>query len=193
MLKILQRIGAFFLDLIETIVIALSIFVIIYLFLFQPHQVRGSSMYPTFNDGEYLLTNKISYRFEEPQRGDVVIFRAPRNEEYDYIKRIIGLPGESIKVERGKIFINNNLLPESYLPESYVTSGGGFLREGQSITIPLGTYFVCGDNRSHSSDSREWGFVPRENIVGKSWFRYWPPQRFGAIPKANYTTTSTSL
>ncbi|GAG28144.1 unnamed protein product, partial [marine sediment metagenome] len=92
----------------------MAVFVIIYLFLFQPHQVKGSSMFPTFHDGEYILTDKISYRLKEPKRGDVVIFRAPRNEEYDYIKRIVGLPGDTFKIENGKILVNNNPLNEIY-------------------------------------------------------------------------------
>lgn len=186
MINFFKRIGSFFLDLIETIVIALAVFVIIYLFLFQPHQVRGSSMYPSFEDGEYLLTDKISYRLEKPKRGDVIVFKAPKNEEYDYIKRIIGLPGETVKVEDGKIFINDVPLEESYLPKDYISLPGGFLNEGKSITIPDDQYFVLGDNRMHSSDSREWGFVPVKNIIGKTWLRYWPPERIGVIEEPQY-------
>lgn len=186
----IRRIAAFFLDLIETIVIALSVFVIIYLFLFQPHQVRGSSMYPNFYDGEYLLTDKVSYRMHNPKRGDVIVFRAPRNEEYDYIKRIVGMPGERIRIEGNKIYINNNLLEEPYIPVDYYTYAGTFLKEGQNMIIPEQNYFVFGDNRVHSSDSREWGFVPQENIVGKTWFRYWPPKRMGLIEEVDYKSIS---
>ena len=174
MLKILRRIGNFLLDIIQTVVVALSLFVIVYLFFFQPHQVKGSSMMPNFVNAEYLLTDKISYRFDEPARGDVVVFKAPKNEEYEYIKRIIGLPNESIKVENGSVFINDEKLEENYLSEDLRTNSGSFLKEGQRFLIPEDYYIVMGDNRNHSSDSREWGPVPKENIVGKTWLRYWP-------------------
>lgn len=176
-----RKIGAFFLDFVETVVMALAVFVIIYLFLFQPHQVKGSSMYPNFHNGEYILTDKISYKLGNPQKGDVIIFKAPKNEEYDYIKRIIGLPGDTIEVLNSKIYLNQQLLDEPFLPSDYITSGGTFLRPGLTVTVPPDEFFVMGDNRSHSSDSREWGFVPKENIVGKAWIRYWPPARMGLV------------
>jgi len=176
-----RAIGKLFLDFVETIVMALSVFVIIYLFLFQPHQVRGSSMYPNFHDGEYILTDKITYRLREPKEGDVIIFRAPKNEEYDYIKRIIATPGKCVQIINGKVYIDGKPLEEPYLPPDYSTSPGSFLRVGQTVCVPEKNYFVLGDNRSHSSDSREWGFVPQQNIIGKAFFRYWPPNRFGKI------------
>ncbi len=181
MLNFLRRLGNFILDFIESITMALAVFVIFYLFLFQPHQVRGNSMYPNFHDGEYILTDKISYRLGEPKRGEVIIFRAPKNEEYDYIKRIIGLPGDTLRIENGKVILNNSLFAEPYLPSDYTTNSGNFLKNKQIITVPAGHYFVMGDNRSHSSDSREWGFVPQKNIIGKAFFRYWPPSRAGVI------------
>lgn len=183
MLRILKKIGAFFLDIIQTVVVALSIFVIVYLFFFQPHQVKGSSMSPSFLNGEYLLTDKITYRFQEPKRGDVIVFIAPKNEEYEYIKRIIGLPGDSIRIAGGDIFINQKKSEELYLPKDLKTRSGSFLREDQLFSIPAEEYFVAGDNRSHSSDSREWGTVPRENIIGKAWFRYWPLTEFGLVKR----------
>ena len=181
-----KKVGNFFLDIIETFVIALAIFVLIYLFLFQPHQVKGNSMYPNFHNQEYLLTDKATYHLGEPQRGDVIIFQAPKNEKYDYIKRIIGLPGDLVKVENCHIFINNQLLKEDYLSDDLCTSGGRFWQSGQNIPIPDGQYFVAGDNRPYSSDSRDWGTVPRENIVGKAWYRYWPPKRMGIIRRIEY-------
>ena len=186
--EILKKIGAFFLDLIETVVIALAIFVVVYLFLVQPHQVKGKSMYPNFEDGEYLLTDKVSYKLGQPKRGDVIVFKAPENEKYDYIKRIIGVPGDSVSVSGGHIYINGQGLEEDYLPGEYETRGGSFLREGQSVVVKDGEYFCVGDNRSHSSDSREWGMVPFENIIGRAWFRYWPPGRIGLLPGATYAS-----
>ncbi len=178
-----KRAGSIFLDIIETVVIALAIFVIVYLFLFQPHQVRGNSMYPNFHDSDYLLTDKISYHLSQPKRNDVIIFTAPRNEDYDYIKRIVGLPGEMMKLEENGLFINNTLLEEPYLPDGQETFAGNFLGLGETVTIPEDNYFVLGDNRNHSSDSRDWGFVPRENIIGRAWFRYWPLNQMGLITK----------
>ena len=183
---ILKRVIGFFLDFVEVTVIALAMFVIMYLFLFQPHQVKGSSDYPNFYDGEYLLTDKISYRLNTPKRGDVIIFKAPRNEDYDYIKRIIGLPGEIIMIRNGKAYINNNLLAEPYIPVDYQTFGGSFAEEGQAVLVPEDQYFVMGDNRSHSSDSRDWGTVPRANIIGKAWLRYWPLNRVSLIARPEY-------
>ena len=185
-MSVFKKAGSFILDLVETVVIALAIFVLIYLFLFQPHQVSGSSMYPNFEDGEYLLTDKISYRLREPKRGDVVIFTAPQDTEHDYIKRIIGMPNESVKVESGKIFINGAILNETYLPSHFSTFPGAFTAQGQTIFVPADQYFVLGDNRNNSSDSRAWGFVPKKNLVGKISFRYWPVDHLGKIQAANY-------
>lgn len=173
-------------DIIETIVVALAIFVVGYLFLFQPHQVNGASMEPNFHDKEYLLTDKISYRFHPPQRGDIIVFRAPKNRELDYIKRVIGLPGERIRIANGSVFINDQKLKEDYLKGNATSSSGSFLQAGTDFLIPEDEYFVLGDNRSHSSDSRDWGTVAKEDIIGKAWLRYWPLQDFGVITKVNY-------
>jgi signal peptidase I len=186
-----RRIGSIFLDFVETVVIALAIFVIAYLFLFQPHQVRGSSMYPNFHDADYILTDKISYRLNQPKRGDVVIFVAPQNEDYDYIKRIIGIPGDTVEITNDyRVRVNGEILDEPYLPLDYQTFGGNFLAAGKSIAIPQDEYFVLGDNRNHSSDSREWGFVPRKNIVGKAWFRYWPINQMGLISSGEKSSSN---
>lgn len=184
-------IGGFFMDIIETSVAALSIFLVVYLFLMQPHQVNGNSMYPNFEDREYLMTDKISYRTGEPKRGDVVVFHAPAGAHCpagtgcDFIKRVIGLPGEVVEVTNGKIYVNNKILDEYYLPEEFLTYPGSYTASGP-IVVPPGEYFVCGDNRSHSSDSRAFGTVPKANIVGKVFFRYWPPNTAGSITKVNY-------
>ena len=182
-----KKVGLFFLDIIETGVIALSIFVIVYLFILQPHEVKGNSMYPNFEHSEFLLTDKITYRLNgEPQRGDVIVFHAPVNDQYDYIKRIIALPGETVAVKDGKFFVNEKEVDEIYLPGETYTRNGKFVKEETTITVPDQHYFVSGDNRNHSSDSRDWGTVPRENIVGRVWLRYWPLDRFGKIEKIKY-------
>lgn len=180
-MKILRKFLNFFYEMIEVFVISASFFVVVYLFLVQPHQVKGSSMYPTFKDGEYLLTDKVTYKRRAPQYGDVIVFKAPINENFDFIKRVIGVPGDEIMIKGGKIYINDNPLDEFYLPPEYTTSPGQFLQEGESYVIPDGSVFAIGDNRGHSSDSREWGPVPYQNIVGKALFRYWPTSQMKII------------
>lgn len=187
MFGIVKSIVGFFLDFIELVVISLAIFVVMYIFFFQPHEVNGKSMYDNFDNGDYLLTDKITYRFREPQRGEVVVFKAPRNEDYDYIKRVLGLPHDRVKIQNGHVFVNNIQVDESsYLDSSVYTNAGKLWREGLELTVPPGEYFVLGDNRNHSSDSRDWGTVPLGNIVGKAWFRYWPVSSFGPIPVTKY-------
>lgn len=176
-----------FWDFIEAIVFALAIFVVVYLFLFQPNQVKGRSMDPTFHDGEYILTDKLSYKMGLPNRGDVVVFKSPKNADIDFIKRIIGLPGERVKISGGKVFLNNQQLDETdYLDSSIYTGPESFLSENQEITVPAGRYFVLGDNRPHSSDSRDFGPVLPSEFIGKVFFRYWPLDRFGQVGGANY-------
>ena len=181
MFEVAKKLGTFFLDTIETIVVALAIFVVIYLFLVQPHQVKGNSMVPNFIDGEYILTDKISYRLNPPEHGDVIVFKAPSDHEVDYIKRVIGKPGDVIRVSEGSVYLNNETLEESFLPPDYVTNPGIFARSDEDLIVPPDEYFVLGDNRSHSSDSREWGFVPKKNIIGSSFFTYWPINSAGFI------------
>src|SRR3989338_4437361 len=173
-------------DMLQTIVLAVSIFMVSYLFLVQPHQVKGPSMLPNFNDGEYLLTEKVSYRLGEPKRGDVIIFEAPQNKRDDYIKRIIGLPGETVSVSSGKVYVNGKLLQESYLPADFKTQPGAFLTENLQYKIPYGQYFVLWDNRSHSLDSRALGPIKKKTIVGRAWLVYWPMNLTGFVPKVVY-------
>jgi signal peptidase I len=178
-------------DIIETVVVAAAIFVVVYLFLVQPHQVKGASMEPNFYDGEYILTDKITYRFSQPQRGDVVIFKAPTDPEVDFIKRIIALPAEKIKIENRNIIIFNSQHPEGFiLNEPYdteePTSGGSYLPEGKIVEVPADSYLAFGDNRTHSFDSREWGPVKKNAIIGKAWIRYWPISKISLVGKVRY-------
>lgn len=186
----MKQVVHFFMDFLETIVVALSIFVVVYLFFMQPHEIKGSSMEPNFHNGEYILTDKISYRFRTPSRGDVIILKAPKNPEVDYIKRVIGLPGERIKVERGQVFINETKVDERYVSDATPLFPGSFLQDGVEITVPEDEYFVMGDNRPHSSDSREFGPIGRNLIIGKAFFRYWPLTEIGVVPKINYQNLS---
>lgn len=173
-------------EFIEAVAFALIVFFVCYLLLFQPNQVKGHSMEPTFHDGEYIFTDKISYKISTPARGDIIVFRSPKNANVDYIKRIIALPGEKIKISRGKVYINNRLLDESsYLSSTVYTGPQNFLPENKEIIIPPGKYFVMGDNRPGSSDSRDFGPISPSEFVGKVFFRYWPLDRIGAISGAN--------
>lgn len=182
----LGRIGAVIFDILEAVVTAGAIFLFVYLLILQPHKIKGSSMLPSFEDGELLLTDKVSYRIGEPKRGDVVVFRAPPSKEDDFIKRIIGLPGETISVEAGKVYVDGTSLKESYIPPSVATLSGSFLSEGKQIAVGTGEFFVLGDNRGHSSDSRSWGFIKKEDIVGKAWLVYWPVNKLGIVHAADY-------
>lgn len=186
MLWLFKKLFGVFFDILESIVVALAIFVVVYLFLFQPHQVKGASMEPNFHDGEYILTNKYEYRFSNPKRGDVVVFKSPQNPEVDFIKRIIGLPGDRVKLLNNHYYINDVMLEEPYIAAELFTYHGSYLKDGQEITVPPESYFVSGDNRPRSSDSREWGPISRSAIIGKSQLRYWPFDQFGLIAQPNY-------
>lgn len=187
-------ITGFIVETVETIVIALSIFVVVYLFAFQPHEVQGQSMdgIDGFHNGQYILTDKITFRFREPRRGDVIVFKYPLNKQYDYIKRVIAVPGEEIELRDNRIVIYNKNIPEGftldeskYLGSDVVTEPKAFLKDGLKLTVPDDKFIAMGDNRTQSSDSRSWGFVPRDDIIGRSFFRYWPPNEIGLIKHHN--------
>jgi len=172
-------------EMIEAFVVSASVFVVIYLFLMQPHQVKGSSMFPTFETGQYLLTDKVTFKRREPMRGDVIVFKSPLDENFDFIKRVIGIPEDIVSIKNGYVYVNGQKLDEFYLPSDYRTSAGQFLKEGMEFTVPELTVMAFGDNRNHSSDSRDWGPVPYENIVGRAFFRYWPYDSAGVIVNPN--------
>lgn len=173
------------------VVFAIAIFLFMYLLVMQPHKIKGDSMQPNFPDGEYLLTDKVSYRLREPERGEIIVFKAPGSSGEEFIKRIIGLPGERVKVEKGKVFINGNVLSEAYIPDPVKTPSGAYLTEGKEVTIIPENYIVLGDNRVASSDSRTWGFVPKENMTGRAWLIYWPPNRIGFVSEPSYTVSAS--
>lgn len=176
------RIKNSFVDFVQTLVVFGAIFAIIYLFVAQPHKVSGNSMLPNFQNGNYILTDKLTYRFSEPKYNDVVVLKNPRNEAQDFIKRILGLPGDTIKIENGAVFRNGSLVKEDFLPTGRTTQAGNFLSEGENVTLGPNQYIVLGDNRDHSSDSREFGPISKKEIIGRVIFRYWPPNVIGFIP-----------
>ena len=153
-------------EIVQTALISLGIFLFVYVFLIQPHKVQGVSMEPAFENAELLLTEKISYRVSRVQRGDVVVFAAPVDKKVDFIKRIIGLPGENIEIKDHRVYINGLKLDEPYI--SIPTTGD------TNLTIGNDEFFVLGDNRGASSDSRSFGPIKRKSIKGKVWLVYWP-------------------
>lgn len=165
----------------ETLVVFGAIFASIYLFVAQFHKVSGNSMVPTFHTGDYLITEKVSYRFRDPKFGEIVVLKNPRDESQDFIKRIIAIPGDTLEIKNGIVYVNNQPLSEKYLPEGTSTKAGAFITEGTSLKVASNQYYVIGDNRDHSSDSREWGPAKKEEIVGRALFRYWPPQVIGLL------------
>lgn len=182
-----KKLGLFLVDFLQTFLIAAAIFIFVYHFLCQPNQILGASMEPNFNNGEYILTDKITYRLRQPKRGDVIVFQYPGNLKTDFFKRIIAEPGESILIHNGRVYVFNEENPngvelkEYYIPDDFYTSGGSRFPTDIKTLVPLDSYFVLGDNREKSSDSRAWGTVPREDIIGRAIFRYWPPSKIGIV------------
>lgn len=147
----------------------------------QPNQVKGASMEPTFQSGDYIFTSKITYKFRPIKRGDVIVFKSPKNPDIDYIKRIIALPGDTLLVNNGIVYINNNQVNENYISDFTNLWNGGYIKEGVSVTIPEEDIFVMGDNRPRSSDSREFGPIPIDNVIGNVFYRYFPSNKMGII------------
>jgi signal peptidase I len=185
-------------EILETIILTILIFLLVRSVV-QNFKVEGRSMEPTLESGQYLLINKAvywrldtlrsafafqregapvdspTYIFGAPQRGDVIVFQYPKDRSRDFIKRIIALPGETVEIRGGKVYVNGAALRESFQLEhpNYIY---------EPTRVPPGNYFVLGDNRNNSSDSHVWGMVPEENIIGRAWLRYWPPDSFGLLP-----------
>lgn len=170
----------------KIVVISLAIIIPIRYFLIQPFYVKGASMEPSYYDHEYLIIDEITYRFRPPQRGEVVVFRYPLDPKEYFIKRLIGLPGEHIEIESGQIFIYNDFFPngiklnENYLPAGLITVGN------YSVDLQADEYFVLGDNRFQSLDSRRFGVLPRNYIIGKTLLRGWPLNRLGTLKAPEY-------
>jgi signal peptidase I len=197
-------------ELLETAIFILLVFLIVR-GVIQNFKIEGQSMEPSLHTGQYILVNKIVYfhfdmnaplrllpgnadlparvvyPFHMPRRGEVVVFEYPRDLSKDYIKRVIGLPGDTVTVKDGQVFVNNVLLDEAYLQGvQTLCRGDDACNQGQPVTVPPGTVFVMGDNRGNSSDSREWGALPFDGIIGKAWVSYWPREHWGVIPTPTY-------
>jgi signal peptidase I len=178
-MKILRALFFFVMEILETIVFIGSLFIVMYLFIVQPNQVRGVSMDYTFASGDYIFTSKITYKFRGYQRGDIIVFKSPKNPDIEYIKRIIGLPGDTIVIKDKQVFVNDILIDEPYIADATVLWENGFTVNGVPYTVPDGHLYVMGDNRPRSSDSREFGPISFESVVGHVFYRYLPPQKAG--------------
>jgi signal peptidase I len=174
----------FFIELLKIAVPVILIVVVIRVWIAQPFIVSGLSMDPTFDTGQYLLIDELTYHFNEPERGDVIIFKYPKDPKQYFIKRIIGLPGETLTITNADVAIVRPDGTREYLKEPYLVHVGN----GAAMTVTLGQdeYFVMGDNRTDSSDSRFWGELPRQNIIGRALVRLFPVSKLGLFPgKAN--------
>ena len=188
-------------DVVETLILTAIIFLIVRSVV-QNFRVDGQSMEPTLQSGQYLIVNKAiywrlegllaerlfpnqnsappghAYLFHPPQRGDIIVFRYPKEPTRDFIKRVIAIPGDTVEVKQGQVYLNGAPLSEGYIadPPNYPVP---------AQVVPSGQYFVLGDNRNHSSDSHVWGLVPEENIIGKAWLSYWPVEHWGVLNDSN--------
>jgi len=162
----------FLLDVLETIVISALLFLGINTVTARI-RVDSYSMEPTLTRGSLVMVNKFAYKFGAPQRGDVIVFHYPPNPEQQYIKRVIGLPGEQVKIANGKVYINGVMLEEPYIQAP--------IQRGGEWQVPANALFVLGDNRNNSADSRVWGMVPMDYVIGKALFVYWPPEKWGLL------------
>jgi signal peptidase I len=170
---------AFLRETLETLLLAAVLFLIINT-LTARIRVDGSSMVPSLVHNNYVLVNRLAYRFGDIERGDVVVFKFPRNQEEDYIKRVIGLPGETIEIANGRVYIDGQPLEEPYIQAP-------MLQDYPPVTVPQGMVYVMGDNRNDSSDSRRWGALAEDEIIGKAIFVYWPFSDFGVVKHYNFS------
>lgn len=184
-----SEMGTFVGDLVKVLLISLAIILPVRYFVAQPFIVSGSSMEPTFYTGEYLIINELSYHLHQPERGDVIVFKYPKDNTQYFIKRIIGLPGETVKIQDDKVIVINAQNPNGFaLNETYLPAGDTTFPYGDNIrTLGSDEYFVLGDNRLASSDSRFWGPVPSNDIVGKVFIRAFPFQSFRKFNHVEYS------
>jgi signal peptidase I len=171
----------FVMDGLESFVFVGSLFIILYIFIAFPTEVKGISMEPNFHTGDRVIISKINYKIGKINRGDVVVLKSPNNSEIDYFKRVIGIPGDKIMIKDGKVYLNDQLLKEDYINVETNTWENGYVKEGVVVTIPNDEVFVMGDNRPRSLDSREFGPVPINSIDGKAIYRYYPPDKANLI------------
>ncbi len=169
---------AFILELVQVVAISLAIIIPVRYFLIQPFYVKGASMEPNFFDHEYLIIDELSYRFNIPERGDIVVFHYPNDPKNYFIKRVIGLPGETVEVANGQVKVYNDKYPNGVVLDEKVYLDDTYTAQTKTETLKSDEYFVLGDNRAASLDSRYFGPVSRSQIVGRVWLRGWPLDRW---------------
>jgi len=169
------------LDFFELLFIAVSIVLLTFIFLFQPLLITGDSMKPEFLDGEQIIAEKLTVKFQQIDRGEVLVVKHPKDEGVLVIKRVVGLPGETLMLVNSNIYIDGELLDESYLDSEVVTSDGNYLTEREEFQLSDSEYFMLGDNRAESFDSRFWGPVDKDHIVGRSILVYYPLKQFRIV------------
>jgi signal peptidase I len=173
-------------EVVITVIIAAAVFALLRLTV-QSYTVVMSSMEPNFRQGDCIMVSKVSYRSSGPQRGDVIVFDPPFDSQFPFIKRVIGLPGETVEIKDGKVSINGTPLEE----DEYIEAQPNYAMS--ATQVPQNGYFVLGDNRNNSTDSSQGWTVPRNNIVGKAWFVYWPPSKLGGIKHFRYPELSEAV
>jgi len=186
----MKKFLAFLFDVVKMVVISLAIIIPVRYFLIQPFYVKGASMEPNFHENEYLMVDEISYRFSPPKRGDVIVFRYPKDPQEYYIKRLIGLPGETVEIKDGSVYIidaagSTSKVEENYLP-SYVST---VALASEPVKLAADEYYMMGDNRNGSKDSRSFGPVKKSFVIGRVFLRGWPINEFGLIPAGSSVLT----
>lgn len=162
-------------EIFESVAIAVLLAVVIRLFILEPFYIPSGSMEPTLKEHDRILVSKLNYYFQEPERGDIIVFKYPKDTRRNFVKRVVAVGGETLAIKNSNLYINGRLIPENYLPPGLRFADFG------PVKVPEGSYFVMGDNRNNSDDSRVWGFLPKDLIVGKAIIIYWPPQRIGMM------------
>lgn len=163
----------------EPLLIAAILAVLIRAFIFGPYKIPTGSMIPTFMVNDKIFVDKLSYRFHEPARGDIIVFKYPRDRKKDFVKRLVGLPGDTIEIRNGILLVNGKPMtePPFSLFHYYNVEEWEYGKSGEIIDVPEGYYFALGDNSAQSADSRQWGFIPKKDLVGKAVMIWWPPNR----------------
>jgi len=167
---------------VEPVIIAVILALIIRTFIVQAFKIPTGSMRPTLMEGDRIMVSKFIYKFKKPERGDVIVFISPEDKKKDFIKRLIGLPGESLEISNGTILIDNKAVDaSSVIKERYYYNRGDYGEKDQIIEVPDDAYYALGDNSISSRDSRYWGFLPKKYLKGKAFLIYWPPNRIRLI------------
>ena len=163
----------------EPFVVAAVLAILIRTYLLGPYKIPTGSMIPTFMVGDRIFVDKISYRFHPPRRGDIIVFKYPIDPNKDFVKRLAALPGEEVEIRQGKLLVNSRPVEDAVFTSHYYYNreDWNYGKSGKAFTVPDNKYFALGDNSAQSSDSRNWGFIPKKNLVGRAFFIWWPPKR----------------